>query len=376
MKNDVQLIHRILPLALLIVLLILCYRIVGFFISPLIWAAILAYVSWPAYRWLHTRVGGRSNLAALLMTVAISALIGIPLIIGIFMLQNEAWSLYQLIIHRIESGYLNVPEAIKDIPGVGGWIKDTLYNINRNPNDSLKAVQDWIQSHLLFSREVLDALTRNALKLGIACLGLFFFYRDGPSVLSQVRQASYLILGERVHGYFQAIGVTTQAVVYGIGLTAVFQGLLAGIGYWVAGAPNPVLLMLATMVVALIPFGTPFAWGGVVVYLITQGHTIEALGLLVWGVGVISWVDNLIRPLVISGATKIPFLIILIGVLGGLSAFGFIGVFVGPVVLAVAMAVWREWVARQNIDTDAGPELLAEGPVAPHSEALSDTKSS
>lgn len=156
------------------------------------------------------------------------------------------------------------------------------------------------------------------------------------------------IIGDRIDHHIDSIASTTQAVVYGIGLTALAQALLAGVGYAFAGAPNPILLTLITFVVALIPFGTPFAWGGVVVWLLSQGHTTEGIGLGLWGMLVISWVDNLIRPIVISGATKIPFIIIFIGVLGGLTAFGFVGLFIGPVVLAIGLTVWREWISQHK----------------------------
>jgi len=173
----------------------------------------------------------------------------------------------------------------------------------------------------------------------------------------QVRAALHKLLDSRSEGYLQAIGQTTQAVVYGIGLTALAQAMLAGIGYWVAGAPSPILLTLMTFVIALIPFGTPFAWGAVSIWLFSQGQTIPALGLAAWGVFVISWIDNIIRPMVISGATKVPFILIMFGVLGGLTAFGMIGLFIGPVILAVLLAVWREWLAQEGVveqaETDA-----------------------
>jgi predicted PurR-regulated permease PerM len=283
-------------------------------------------------------------------------------LIGLFIVQQEVWSLYGTLVYRIENGYLNAPDFVKEIPGIGDWIKNWLYQINRNPQDSLKAIETWLQSNLAYSRQVLNLITTNMVKFSIAIMALFFFLRDGSSILSQIKQATFLVLGERVNGYFQAVGVTTYAVVYGIGLTAVAQGVLAGIGYFVVGAPNPVLLMMGTMVVALIPFGTPFAWGSVVIYLMSIGETGGALALLLWGVLVISWIDNLIRPIVISGATKIPFLIIFIGVLGGLSAFGFIGIFVGPVVLAVATAVWREWISRQKVEINTDPKPLGRQP--------------
>jgi predicted PurR-regulated permease PerM len=124
--------------------------------------------------------------------------------------------------------------------------------------------------------------------------------------------------------------------------------MLAGLGYAVAGAPSPILLTLMTLLIALIPFGTPFAWGGVAIWMLAKGQTVPAIGLILWGVFVVSWIDNIIRPMVISGATKVPFLLIMFGVLGGLGAFGMVGLFIGPVILAVLLAVWREWLGHQR----------------------------
>ena len=212
----------------------------------------------------------------------------------------------------------------------------------------MAAFKTWLQSHLYYGKVALDVALSSLAKLGMALMTLFFFYRDGISLVKQIRQALRNIIGNRIDGYIDSVGTTTQAVVYGIGLTALAQALLAGIGYFFAGAPSPILLTLITFVVALIPFGTPFAWGGVALWLMSQGHTTEGIGLALWGGLVISWVDNLIRPIVISGATKIPFIIIFIGVLGGLTAFGFVGLFIGPVVLAIGLAVWREWIAQHR----------------------------
>ena len=128
------------------------------------------------------------------------------------------------------------------------------------------------------------------------------------------------------------------------------QGLLAGIGYWGAGVEGPALLAVITGLVALLPFGTPFVWGSVGIWLLLTDKTIEGVGLLLWGLFAVSWVDNLIRPIMISGATKIPFLLVLFGVLGGLAAFGLIGLFLGPVILAVLVAVWQEWLEEQAPD--------------------------
>lgn len=343
-------IQRLLAISLLVVLFVLCFMVVQFFIVPALWAAIIAYVTYPLYNFFYKKVRLSSGMSAAIMTVSISLLIGIPLVVGVFVLQQEALSLYGTLIYRLKAGYVDLPNSIKDLPVIGQQIKDILWEINKNPESSMLALKQWIQSHLYYGKVAMDVIFSSLAKMGMALMTLFFFYRDGTSLIKQIRQALRNIIGNRIDGYIDSVGATTQAVVYGIGLTALAQALLAGVGYVVAGAPSPILLMLLTFVVALIPFGTPFAWGGVALWLLTQGETTAGIGLALWGIFVISWVDNLIRPIVISGATRIPFIIIFIGVLGGLTAFGFVGLFIGPVVLAIGLAVWREWISQHKND--------------------------
>ncbi|WP_227431294.1 AI-2E family transporter [Psychrobacter sp. I-STPA6b] len=351
-------IQRLLAVTLLVALFILCFQVIQFFIVPALWAAILAYVTFPIYKFFHHKVKFSPDFSAAIMTVTISLMIGVPLVIGVFILQQEAISLYTTLIHRIKVGYVDLPESIKNLPVIGQQIKDTLWEINKDPEGSMAAFKAWINSHLYYGKVALDVVLSSLAKLGMALMTLFFFYRDGVSLVKQIRQALRNIIGNRIDDYIDSVGATTQAVVYGIGLTALAQALLAGVGYFFAGAPSPILLTLMTFVVALIPFGTPFAWGGVSLWLLSQGHATEGIGLALWGIFVISWVDNLIRPIVISGATKIPFIIIFIGVLGGLTAFGFVGLFIGPVVLAIGLAVWREWISQHKNEIFAPKEKV------------------
>ncbi len=349
--------QRILATTLLAGLFFLCFKIVDFFIVPALWAAILAYVTFPIYKFFHEKVKLSPGMSAGIMTVSISLIIGIPIIIGLFILQQEALGLYAEVLRRIKAGYFDLPDSIKNLPVIGQQIKDELWRINKDPDAALLAIKSWVQSHLYYGKVALDATVSGMAKLGMALMTLFFFYRDGINLVKQIRRALRNIIGNRIDGYIDSVGATTQAVVYGIGLTALAQAVLSGVGYYFAGAPNPILLTLATFVIALIPFGTPFAWGGVALYLMSQGHVTEGIGLGLWGMLVVSWIDNLIRPIVISGATKIPFIIIFIGVLGGLTAFGFIGLFTGPVVLAIGLAVWREWL-NQNFKVVFAPNYM------------------
>lgn len=363
--NKQQLIQRLLGVALLAVLVVLCFKVVQFFITPALWGAILAYVTFPIYTFFHQKIKLSPNLSALIMTASICLLIGIPLVLGVLFLQHEILNLYGTLIHRIQSGYVDLPESIKNLPVVGQEIKNLLWELNKDPEGTMQTLKAWIQSHLYYGKVAFDAIFKGIAKLGMAMMTLFFFYRDGKNLMGQIRQALRNIIGNRIDGYIDSVGATTQAVVYGIGLTALAQAVLAGVGYAFAGTPNPLMLTLITFVVALIPFGTPFAWGSVAVWLLSNGHTTEGIGLALWGLLVISWVDNLIRPIVISGATKIPFIIIFIGVLGGLTAFGFIGLFIGPVVLAIALAVWREWLSDHKNELFAKPTAKTT-PVSPN----------
>ena len=347
--------QKVLLFGLFFVLLFLSFNVLKYFIVPVLWAAIIAYMTWPWYQWIYRKCGSRSTLSATLMISLIILLIGIPLTFGIFMLQHEGRSLYYELQKQVFSGHLNVPDFIRQLPFIGKEITRTLHDINTDPNSIVQTVSIWIQSHLNYGRFVLNEIGKNIIKLCFAVMSLFFFYRDGQTILNQVSKALEMVIGPRIHHYLDTISETTRAVVYGVGLTAVAQAVLAGLSYLVAGVPNPMVLTIVTFLLALIPFGTPLAYGSVALWLFSQGQTVEAIGVMAWGVCIVSTSDNVIRPLVISGATQIPFLLIMFGVLGGIASFGLVGLFIGPVILAVLLAIWREWLHETN---EIGPLML------------------
>ncbi|NNH02091.1 AI-2E family transporter [Acinetobacter sp. ANC 5414] len=361
MQQYAPTLQKVLLFGLFFILLFLSFNVLKYFIVPVLWAAIIAYMTWPWYQWIYRKSGSRATLSATIMISLIILLIGIPLTFGIFMLQHEGRNLYYELQKQVFSGHLNVPQFIRDLPFIGKEISRTLNDINTDPNSIVQNVSIWIQGHLNYGRFVLNEIGKNIVKLCFAVLSLFFFYRDGQTILNQVSKALEMIIGPRIHHYLDTISETTRAVVYGVGLTAVAQAILAGLSYFVAGVPNPMVLTIVTFLLALIPFGTPIAYGSVALWLFSQGQTMEAIGVMVWGVCIVSTSDNVIRPLVISGATQIPFLLIMFGVLGGIASFGLVGLFIGPVILAVLLAIWREWLHETN---EFGPFMMPKSTMA------------
>lgn len=339
--------QKVLLFGLIFILFYLSFQVLKYFIVPVLWAAIIAYITWPLYHSVQKLCGSRPTLSATIMISMVVLVVGIPLTFAIFMLQHEGRNLFYELQRQVFSGHLDVPQFIRDLPIIGKEVTRTLKEINTDPNSIVQNVSGWFQSHLNYGRLVLSEISKNIFKLCFAVMSLFFFYRDGQTILNQVSKALEMVIGPRIHHYLDTISETTRAVVYGVGLTAIAQALLAGLSYFVAGVPNPMVLTIVTFIFALIPFGPPVAYSAVSLWLFSQGQTIEAIGVMVWGVCVVSTADNVIRPLVISGATQIPFLLIMFGVLGGLASFGMVGLFVGPVILAVLLAIWREWLHEQ-----------------------------
>jgi predicted PurR-regulated permease PerM len=315
------------------------------FLAALAWAGILAYVTWPLHQWLSRRLPGRDNFAALLMTLGVAATLLLPLVWVLFTLVGDVAVASATLKRLSVEGLPPLPPGVRAWPG-GEWIIMQYQRVQADPL--------WVRAQIdalgLTDTNRLRALAggigRNIAKFGLAVFALFFLYRHGDSVLTQFRRVATRWLGEAAPGYIQAVGVTVRAVVFGIVLTALAQGVLAGLGYWAAGVAAPALWGLITALVSLIPFVGPVVWVGLSLNLLAHGETQAALGLFLWGALVVSWVDNLIRPLVISGPTRIPFLLVFLGVLGGLNAFGLIGLFLGPVLLAVSVAIWREWLVH------------------------------
>jgi predicted PurR-regulated permease PerM len=313
------------------------------FVVSMLWAGILAFASWPLYVLLLRWAGGRAGLTALVMTLLMAAVVVLPTVWLLLLLQADASVLADHLTAEMAAGRLRPPAFVAALPLVGSELATWLNAMLAEPMRWRTELKSLIGNLGAETWTLVGGVGKNLIKLGFALFTLFFVYLHGLSLLEQARTVLRGLLGDRTEGYVDAVGNTTRAVVYGIVLTALVQGAVAGLGYWVAGLPAPATLAAVTVLIALIPFGTPLVWGTAGLWLLFTGQTVAGVGLLLWGLLVVSWVDNIVRPMLLSRASNIPFILALFGVLGGLAAFGMVGLFLGPVILAVALAVWREW---------------------------------
>jgi predicted PurR-regulated permease PerM len=321
------------------------FVIVRPFLEAILWSMLLAFLLSPAQRAVTGRLGGRAPLAAILLTVltAVVLIAPGPLLAVAFARQaKELFARGQKLV--AESGISGAGDLL-EIPLVSrviGWA-ETMAPV------SAEQIHDWLVSGAQALLQGLIAVSGaffvgalNALVgLAITLFLLFFFLRDGDRMVASAVRLIPMTPDRRSH-LIEHVAAVIRAVVFGSLLTALVQGLLVGAGFALVGLPSPVVFGAVAAVAALIPLiGTALVWVPGAGALFLQGRWVAGLFLLGWGVGVVSSADNVVRPLFISGRAQISTLPVFLGLLGGVSAFGPIGLVVGPVVVALTLALLR-----------------------------------
>lgn len=341
-------IEQIAGIAAVAFLVIGCFVVVRPFISAVAWAAILCYSTWPVYSWIERKLSGKHNLAATLMTLLIATVVVLPFVVVGFSLADNVSHMIEKIRGIFHDGAPTPPSWVGNIPLVGKTIESYWLEMAHDSKKSFEAFK------LFFDRSK-GWLVNRGLDLGQGLFQLvlsvfvaFFFYRDGPFVIANLHRAIQRIVGDRTQHLLSVIGGTIKSVVYGILGTALAQGTCAVIGFWFAGLPLPLLWGLLTFFFSLIPSGPPFIWVPATIWLFYQGSVGWGIFLGIWGLFVISGVDNIVKPYLISRGSNLPFILVFLGVLGGVLAFGFIGLFLGPTLLAVGYSLLQEWSSEKG----------------------------
>ena len=336
-------VERIAQLAALVVLVVGCLLVLQPFVTALLLAAIVCFSTWPAYQWLERRLRGRRTLAALAMTFLLILTVVLPLALLALTLADDVTALVGQIRDVFNDGVPALPDWVVSVPVVGSNVDNWWREITASREKLAEALQRFSQpaQQGLFKAGLI--LGDGVLQLSLTAFIAFFFYRDGAALMAAAQTAGQRIAGYLAPGLMQTIGGTIQGVVYGLVGTAIAQGLVAVIGFLIAGVPGAALLGFLTFLLSMVPVGPPLIWGGAAIWLMVKGATGWAVFMAVWGFVVISGIDNIIKPLLISRGSSLPFVLVMLGVFGGVFAFGFVGIFLGPTLLAVGYSLVRLW---------------------------------
>ena len=347
-------IDQALTLAVLAMLIVGCYFVLQPFLTALLWAAILCTTTWPLYLRLLARLNGRRALAALAMVLLLALLMLAPfIVVGLTIADNAermaAWGRAIL-----ESGPPEAPAWVIATPLIGPTVAAYWNNMAHDTAQLLGLLREYIEPLRRFAVSSGAWVGGAILQLALSIFIAWFMFRDGQAMVERLRAVAHRIAGDRGTHLALVATATVRGVVLGILGTALVQGVVAAIGFWIAGIGAAPLLGLLTFVLSPVPIGPPLVWAPAALWLINDGHTGWGVFVLLWGFFAVSTVDNVLKPLIISRGSVLPFLFVLLGVLGGAVAFGFIGVFIGPVLLAVGYALLMEWAAARSTIELAG----------------------
>ena len=338
---------RLLGLTALVALAVGCLLVLRPFISALLWAAILSYCTWPIFRLVRERLKLSATLAALLMVTVEMILVGLPLLFAAPIRADDLQWLRETVETFISGGFPGVSEQLGHIPFVGGWLQERFAALQLDFSPLTNLVRPYAGTIAQSALSVLLAVLSGVAELVIAILLSFFFYRDGPRMASVVESLVMRIAGPQGRRLVQLTAAVTTGVVYGLLGTAVAQGALTALGLWISGVPQPVLFGIIAGIISILPVGAPVVWLPAAIWLFAQGETFWGIFLLIYGAAGISSVDNVIRPWLISRGADLPLLLTILGALGGVFAFGFLGLFLGPVLLAVGFTLLRDWAEEE-----------------------------
>ncbi|PSJ65783.1 AI-2E family transporter [Kumtagia ephedrae] len=337
------------------------------FLVPVLAALVIAFASWPLYRRLLVVVDGSRTVAAAVAILAILIFLVVPIAIAGSYATHEVREWIGWAFETNRNGAAT-PDWITALPMVGEWLDQQWTRHIGHPG----AIGELIQ---IVSGANIGNIYRAVLQVGTGAfsllltllfmmIALFFVYRDGERFAGQLDTVGERILPMRWGRISRVVPATISSTVTGMTLIAIGEGVVLGVAYWIAGVPSPVTLGVITGIMALIPGGAPLSFTLVSIYLVSSGSPVAGLALFIWGSVELFIVDKTLRPKLVGGPIKLPFLPTFFGLIGGVKTMGFLGLFIGPVLMALLVAIWREWLREVELTDEAVSALPTAEPVA------------
>jgi predicted PurR-regulated permease PerM len=312
------------------------------FLAAVLWGVVLVVATWPAFERLTALMGGRRTLAAVIATALLALVLVGPLVIVGSRLAGNLADLAALLRNFLDHG-MAAPAWLARIPLAGPTLAAKWQQFIADDRALRQLVNAEIRPLTLWLLGVFGTLGAGLLQVALAVFCAFFFYLGGPAGVGRGRNILRHIVGDRADRLITVAHLTMRGVVFGVLGAAAVQAVLAGLGFWAAGMPRPLLLAVATFFAGIVPNATFLVLVPATVWAFYGIDTGWAIALLVWNLGIVGQVDNFIRPMVIARGTSMPILLVLFGVIGGLGAFGFLGLFLGPTLLALLYTLMLEW---------------------------------
>jgi predicted PurR-regulated permease PerM len=343
-QGDSRILRRWFAVSVVVIVVLAIWLVLRPFAMSLAWAAIIAFLMFPLQLKLTQRFKGRAALAAGILTALTPIAIFTPLALLALSFIRQIETLATMLQQNPDLFDLNHWLDSGQHPRVASFAAWLAAHVDVQVTDVQtylrEGIQDWASKLAKSGGHVVLNAAGAVLRFFLMLFVLFFILRDGPTWFARVTALLPLTAGKR-DALFTRLGKVLRAVVYGCGLTALAQGTLVTIGFAISGLSGPIVFGVLASVLALLPFGgAALVWVPGVLYLLTAGKYGFAIFLLIWG-GVVSTADNFIRPAIISRYTPVPTLLVFLGVIGGVTAFGPIGFILGPVILVLATELLR-----------------------------------
>jgi predicted PurR-regulated permease PerM len=341
--------------AVVILLGVLCLLVLRPFISAMLWALILCFTTWPLFLRLEEFLSGRRTLSAVIATLLLTMVIAVPVaILGATLAENVS-SLFSASQKLIRDGPPTPPDWIASVPLIGGRIIAYWNYLDESTSIRLQELARLVPATKTIILWAGAALAAGIFQITLSLLIAFFFYRDGQAAANRLHIALYRIAGNKGDRLLELAGATTRAVVYGILGTALLQGVVAAIGFAIAGVPGSVSLGFLTFLLSLVPGGPLIVATPAAFWLYRQTSIAWAIFIIAWGL-MVGMLDNVVKPLLISRGGSTPMILVMLGVFGGAIAFGVIGMFLGPTLVTLGYNLLEQW---SEIDGGKNPAAIS-----------------